>query len=302
MILIGQAFFLIGDVCFSLLEHVFHSEAYPNIGDVFYVGGYPFIAVGLVMLRSRGESRDTGGVIDGFIVATSIGVLLWVFFVEPTALDNSLPVMERIITVAYPAGDLLLIAIGAQLAVLVADLGYLYQSLYTGGYTEGDPVDYGWWLSYTLIVAVLLHPHVGEIAAAPTKATPRLSPKRIVLLSLVTMAAPLTIAARSMAGATLQLPVLLGGTVVLFGLVVARLVVMARELEASRTLLLHEATHDGLTGLGNRTLFSDQIVMRCQVVCPLPCCASISMISRWSTTASATPPAMSFCRWSASDC
>jgi diguanylate cyclase (GGDEF)-like protein len=279
VILIGQACFLIGDVCFSLLEHVFHSEAYPNIGDLFYVAGYPFIAAGLVMLlRSRNESRDTGGVIDGFIVATSIGVLLWVFFVEPTALDNTLPVIERIITVAYPAGDLLLIAIGAQLAVrqvrrqapywilsvallalLVADLGYLYQSLYTGGYAEGDPVDYGWWISYALIVAVLLHPHVGEIASAPTKATPRLSPRRIVLLSLVTMAAPLTIAARSMAGATLQLPVLLGGTVVLFGLVVARLVAMARELEASRTLLLHEATHDGLTGLGNRTLFSDEV-------------------------------------------
>ncbi|MEO7370967.1 MAG: EAL domain-containing protein, partial [Ilumatobacteraceae bacterium] len=88
---------------------------------------------------------------------------------------------------------------------------------------------------------------------------PRLSPRRIVLLSLVTMAAPVTIAARSAAGASLQLPVLLGGTMVLFGLVVLRLVVMARELEYSRTLLLHEATHDGLTGLGNRTLFSDQV-------------------------------------------
>ncbi|MEY2401513.1 MAG: hypothetical protein QOJ08_1624, partial [Ilumatobacteraceae bacterium] len=278
MILIGQACFLIGDVCFALLEHVFHSEAYPNIGDIFYVGGYPFIAVGLTMLlRSRGTSRDAGGVIDGFIVATSVGVLLWVFFVEPTAFDNSLPVFERLISVAYPAGDLLLIAIGAQLAVrqvrrqgpywilavgllalLVADLGYLYQSLY-GSYAEGDPIDFGWWISYALIVAVLLHPRVGEIAAAPSRSTPRLSPRRILVLSLVTVAAPLTIAARSAAGASLQLPVLLGGTVVLFGLVVVRLVVMARELETSRTLLLHEATHDALTGLGNRTLFSEQV-------------------------------------------
>jgi diguanylate cyclase (GGDEF)-like protein len=278
VILIGQACFLIGDVCFALLEHVFHSEAYPNIGDIFYVGGYPFIAVGLTMLlRSRGTSRDSGGVIDGFIVATSVGVLLWVFFVEPTAFDNSLPIFERLISVAYPAGDLLLIAIGAQLAVrqvrrqgpywilavallalLVADLGYLYQSGY-GSYAEGDPIDFGWWISYALIVAVLLHPRVGEIAAAPSRSTPQLSPRRILVLSLVTVAAPLTIAARSAAGASLQLPVLLGGTVVLFGLVVVRLVVMARELETSRTLLLHEATHDALTGLGNRTLFSEQV-------------------------------------------
>ena len=278
VILLGQACFLIGDVCFSLLEHVFHSDAYPNIGDIFYVGGYPFIAIGLVMLlRTRGTSGDAGGVIDGFIVATSIGVLLWVFFVEPTAFDNTLPVFERLVDVAYPAGDLLLIAIGAQLAVrqvrrqapywilavsllalLVSDLGYLYQSLY-GVYNERDPIDFGWWISYALIVAVLLHPKVGEIAAAPSRSRPSLSARRILLLSLVTIAAPLTIAARSAAGASLQLPVLLGGTVVLFGLVVLRLVVMARELEDSRSLLLHEATHDALTGLGNRTLFSDQV-------------------------------------------
>ncbi len=278
VVLLGQACFVIGDVCFAVLEHIFHSDAYPNIGDIFYVAGYPFTAVGLTMLlRSRGSSRDAGGVIDGFIVATSVGVLLWVFFVVPTAFDDTIPVFERLVSVAYPAGDLLLIAIGAQLAVravrrqapywivaialvalLVSDLGYLYQSLY-GVYAEGDPIDFGWWISYALIVAVLLHPHVGDIAAAPTRSTPRLSPRRIVVLSLVTVAAPLTIAARSAAGASLQLPVLLGGTVVLFALVVMRLVVMARELETSRTLLLHEATHDALTGLSNRTLFSEKI-------------------------------------------
>jgi diguanylate cyclase (GGDEF)-like protein len=278
VILAGQACFLIGDVCFSVLEHVFHSDASPNLGDIFYVAGYPFIAIGLVMLLpARETSRDAGGVIDGLIVATSVGVLLWVFFIEPTAFDTTLPVFERLITVAYPAGDLLLIAIGAQLAVrqvrrqgpywiltisllalLVADLGYLYQSVY-GTYAERDPIDFGWWLSYALIVAVLLHPRVGEIATAPSRSTPTLSGRRILLLSMVTIAAPLTIAGRSAAGASLELPVLLGGTVVLFGLVVVRLVVMARELEASRTLLLHEATHDALTGLANRTLFSQQV-------------------------------------------
>lgn len=278
MVLVGQACFLVGDVCFALLEHVFHSDAYPNVGDIFYVAGYPFIAVGLIMLlRSSGSSGDVGGVIDGFIVATTAGVVLWVYFVSPTAFDRTLPVFERLINVAYPAGDLLLIAIGAQLAVrhvrrqapfwivavallalLFADLGYLYQSGY-GTYTEGDPIDFGWWISYALIVAVLLHPHVGDITAAPDRATRRLTPRRIVLLALVTVAAPLTIAARSAVGADLQLPALLGGTVVLFGLVVTRLVVMARELEASRGLLLHEATHDSLTGLGNRTLFSREV-------------------------------------------
>ena len=56
VILVGQACFMVGDVCFAVLEHVFHSDSYPNIGDVFYVAGYPFIAAGLIMLlRSRGS-------------------------------------------------------------------------------------------------------------------------------------------------------------------------------------------------------------------------------------------------------
>ena len=160
-----------------MLEHVFHSDAYPNVGDIFYVGGYPFIAIGLVMLlritrhvarRRRGDRRLHRCHQRRCAV---VGVLR-----RATAFDNSLPLFERLISVAYPAGDLLLIAIGAQLAVrqvrrqapywilavgllalLVADLGYLYQSLY-GVYNERDPIDFGWWISYALIVAVLLHP------------------------------------------------------------------------------------------------------------------------------------------------
>ena len=223
-------------------------------------------------------SRDAGGVIDGFIVATSIGVLLWVFFVEPTAFDNSLPSVragdQRCLPCRRSAADRDRRATGGsagQATGALLDLGR--QSARTARRRSRLPlsisirrvqrnaiaVDFGWWISYALVVAVLLHPQVGEIAAAPSRSTPSLSRRRILLLSLVTMAAPLTIAARSAAGASLQLPVLLGGTVVLFGLVVVRLVAMARELEHSRTLLLHEATHDALTGLGNRTLFSDQV-------------------------------------------
>jgi diguanylate cyclase len=278
LILIGESCFVVGDIGFTFMAYVLHSDAYPSFGDYFYVGGYPFVAVGLVrLLRARRGTRDVGGVIDGFIVATSVGVLLWVFFAEPTAFDQSLPILERFTNVAYPAGDLLLIAICAQLAarqirrqapywivaaslfsLLVADVVFLYQSQY-GSYNERDAVDFGWWMGYVLIVAVLLHPKVGEIAAAPQRSTPRLSARRIIVLSLVTTAAPLTIAARYAAGASLELPALLGGTVVLFALVVMRLVVMARELETSRSLLLHEATHDALTGLANRTLFGDQV-------------------------------------------
>ena len=47
LIVLGQFFFIAGDVMWSLLEYVFHSDAYPNIGDAFYVSGYVLIALGL---------------------------------------------------------------------------------------------------------------------------------------------------------------------------------------------------------------------------------------------------------------
>ena len=57
----------------------------------------------------------------------------------------------------------------------------------------------------------------------------------------------------------MELPVLLGGTVVLFALVVLRLVVMARELEDVARCCCTRPRTDALIGLGNRTLFSDQV-------------------------------------------
>ena len=45
----------------------------------------------------------------------------------------------------------------------------------------------------------------------------------------------------------------------MFTLVVLRLVLVTRELDVSRMRLLHEATHDSLTGLANRTVFADRV-------------------------------------------
>ena len=88
--------------------------------------------------------KDLGGLVDGLIVAVGTGVFLWVFLMAPTASDTTLTVADRLIGCAYPAGDLLLITIGAQVAVrqlrrgipfwtltasllfmLIADVGYV---------------------------------------------------------------------------------------------------------------------------------------------------------------------------------
>jgi diguanylate cyclase (GGDEF)-like protein len=245
---------------------------------VFYISGYVLIAAGLSMLwRSQRAIANVGALVDGLIVGVAAAVLLWVFFIGPAVLDGGVGFAERLINTAYPAGDLLLIAMGAQLAMrlgrsvpswillvgmtslLAGDLWYAYLAA-AGTYTAGHPVDALWWMSYVIIAALVVHERVGELSQVRIeRAGPRLTLLRVTVLAATTMAAPVTLAARASGQLTLELVPLLGGTIVLFLLVVVRLAIVAQQLEASRGRLEHDATHDALTGLGNRALYSERV-------------------------------------------
>ncbi len=278
LIVLGQFLFIAGDVTWSVLQDVLHNYAYPNVGDVFYVSGYVLIAIGLSMLwRFQRPIANIGALVDGLIVAVAAAVLLWVFFIGPAVLDGSGGLAERLFNTAYPASDLLLIAMGAQLgmrlgrsvpswillagmvALLAADLWYAYLAA-DDAYAVGHPVDALWWTSYVAIAALVVHERVGELAHARVDPRgPRVTLVRVAVLAATTLAAPLTIAARASAGMDLELVPLLGGTMVLFLLVVLRLAIVAAQLETSRGRLEHDATHDSLTGLGNRALYSERV-------------------------------------------
>jgi len=121
-------------------------------------------------------------------------------------------------------------------------------------------VDAFWWISYVAIAALVVHERVGELSRARIDPSgPRVTLMRVAVLAATTMAAPVTIAALASAGADLELGPLLGGTIVLFLLVVVRLAIVAEQLETSRGRLEHDATHDALTGLGNRVLYSERV-------------------------------------------
>ena len=82
--------FIAGDVTWSVLQDVLHNDAYPNVGDVFYVSGYVLIAIGLSMLwRFQRAIANIGALVDGLIVGVAAAVLLWVFFIGPAVLDGS---------------------------------------------------------------------------------------------------------------------------------------------------------------------------------------------------------------------
>ncbi|MGH9135335.1 MAG: putative bifunctional diguanylate cyclase/phosphodiesterase, partial [Ilumatobacteraceae bacterium] len=278
-ILGGQVCFLFGDLGFNYFTYVVETDASYTFADVFYLAGYPCTAIGLVLLlRVQGPLKDFGGLVDGSIAAVGTGVFLWVYLMAPTAGDSTLSLVDKVFGCAYPAGDLLLITIGAQIAVrqvrrgipfwmmtaslvfmLAADVGYTFLTLHST-YTAGGLLDAGWWISYVLIVAAVVHVDAFRLAdPLPERQQPRLTVGRLVVLGTITLASPLLLAVQAGFGESLETPVLLGGTMVMFSLVVLRLVLVTRELEVSRSRLLHEATHDSLTGLSNRVVFADRV-------------------------------------------
>jgi hypothetical protein len=93
---------------FDLRERVWHTDAFPSAADGFYLTGY---------VPCRTPGRDRASLIDAAIIATGLGLLSWVFLMKPAATDSSLTVVGRIIAIAYPAADVLLLALVARLLV-----------------------------------------------------------------------------------------------------------------------------------------------------------------------------------------
>ena len=57
---------------------------FPSMADVLYLAGYPFIALGLLLLiRRRVGDGDRGGLLDAAILTTAAAILSWTFLIQP---------------------------------------------------------------------------------------------------------------------------------------------------------------------------------------------------------------------------
>ena len=119
LVLAGVATFIIGDDLFSFRSYVLHAAPpFPSYVDVVYLAVYPLLIVGLVLLvRKRTPGRDRGSVVDAAIVTCGIGLLSWVTLIVPYFRSQDMGLLERLTSIAYPLGDVALLAIAVRLAV-----------------------------------------------------------------------------------------------------------------------------------------------------------------------------------------
>src|SRR4051794_12702901 len=174
----GLALFWLGDlytVSYPRLSG--HEVPFPSLGDAAYIGVYPVLMAGLVALvRRRNPESDRAGVIDSVIMTLGLSLLSWVALIAPYLRDDSLGLVAKATSVAYPFGDVLLLAAAIRLAVdagrrqaafyllaasivalLVTD--FLYGIAILHGTYDHQPVyDIGWVAFYLLFGAAALHP------------------------------------------------------------------------------------------------------------------------------------------------
>ena len=255
----GQLMFVLGDV----IAYTYFGEevTFPSIADPIYLSVYPLAVAGLlILIHQRAPRHDRASLIDSVTIAVSLGVLSWVFLIAPQARDASLPLLTRLTSIAYPAMDLLLLAVAVRLAVgsgrrgpsfymLVGAVGTLFVTdsvygwtLLHGGY-EGGALDAGWIAVYALWGAAALHPSMRLLAAPTREPDQRLTTGRLALLASAALIPSIVTAGLALAGQPLDIAVLSGSTIVLFALVVARMagLVHHNEQTVARERALREA-------------------------------------------------------------
>lgn len=160
----GMALWALATVYWSVFLKDLAEPPYPSIADALYLGFYPAAYVALMLLlRKRLRGVGPSVWLDGLIGAFAVGAI-GVAFVIPRLVDltgGSLAVVAT--NLAYPLGDLLLIALVVGMFALtgwrpgrkwlligtgvvlfaIADTVYLYE-VANGTFAEGELVDAIW--------------------------------------------------------------------------------------------------------------------------------------------------------------
>jgi diguanylate cyclase (GGDEF)-like protein/PAS domain S-box-containing protein len=205
---LGQTAFLIADAIWYVATFSNSGETpYPSIADLFYLIGYALLAMGMVMfIRARQPRYRRTAAIDALLIGIAAVLVLWVTVIDGVIHEESIPFVERLVTIAYPMADALILAVGAYM-LLTGGHGRRSLYLFVGSLVAllaGDVLETAlglagaastltdalWLISYVLFGLAALDPSMRELTqAAPRPIKPE-SAGRLVLIALAIVALP----------------------------------------------------------------------------------------------------------------
>ena len=253
----------------------------PSLADVFWLALYPGLIGGLaLMIRRRTSGRDWAAVVDATTISTGLGLLSWVFVIRPAGADPELSVAGHAVVMAYPVGDVVVLAMmvrlllgsgsrnpafrfmaGSLLAFLLGDViwAVVNQFGWEPGLRTERLIDIVFLIAYTLFGAGALHPSVREVGQQATVRQPQLSPMHLAALTGTSLIAPAILAVQVASRQVTDGVAIVVGSIALFLLVVTRMAQLLKQVEGQARQLRDLARVDELTGLANRRAWSTEL-------------------------------------------
>ncbi|MFF0474872.1 aminotransferase class I/II-fold pyridoxal phosphate-dependent enzyme [Streptomyces sp. NPDC004284] len=210
--------FVSGDTAYNVLEAFFgETRPFPSVADALYLATYPLFAVGLFgFIRYREVGRDLGVVLDALILTAGLALLGWVNLITPLARSEGMSWTEKAISIAYPLGDVLMLAMLARLLVpgglrsrsvqlltlgtcgiLASDVIYGILQL-KGTWMVGTPWDLGWVVFFTAWGLAALHPSMTGLTEPAPEPASGVAERRLALLAGASLVAPALLLLQSM--------------------------------------------------------------------------------------------------------
>jgi diguanylate cyclase (GGDEF)-like protein len=271
----------LGALVSDIYTKEFGGENYPNVADGFWLMLYPglFLGVG-VLIRARGTARDWASMVDAMTVATGLGLLSWVFLMVPVRADATLTTFGQVIVLAYPVGDIMVLAMLLHLVLSggVRNSSFWLVCASMGFFLAGDAawatlsqlgivptetptrlLDMLFLFAYALFAFAAWQPSVRALGRPGVIKPPRLTPIQLIMLTAATMIAPTILAIQVARHHVTNGVAIVIGSVALFLLVVARMAQLVRQVERQALQLRALARSDALTGLPNRRAWFDEL-------------------------------------------
>ena len=258
----------------------------PTPADPFYLALYPACAAGLIVLiRRRNPRRDWAALVDAAAITTGFGLLAWVYVIAPVDLGAPMDRAAHATQVAYPIGDVLLLAMTTRLlrsggsrgapfwwitaslaAFLLGDSAWVVlDNLGETGSALIENPSFSRALQSVFLVAFLLfgvaalHPGAHAVGATADARPASLGTGLLTLLTGASLIAPGVLAAQTASGAVSDGWSIAFCSATLFLLVVTRMALLIREVEQQSRQVRLLARSDELTGLPNRRAWNDEL-------------------------------------------